>query len=83
MKNPKTMTVGELKAILNEYPNDLPVMMEYPSGDYWKTQIAKELNDAEELEVEYSEYHQKFKLGNQEEEDQDQDEPLYRALILS
>ena len=31
------MTVAELIALLRELPQDAPVMMAFPSGDYWGT----------------------------------------------
>lgn len=52
-----TLTVGDLKNMLSDYDDDLPVYFQYNYGDYWRTQVAGEINDIYESQVEYSGYH--------------------------
>jgi hypothetical protein len=68
-KNIKTMTVGELKQYLEEFPDSAKVVFAYPSGDYWHTELIGEINYAEYASVKYTEYHRCFKVMDTEDED--------------
>ena len=56
------MTVKELKDLLSEYSDDLDVHFAFPSGDYWKTTLARPITSGELLPVQWSEYHREFSL---------------------
>jgi hypothetical protein len=74
------MTVAELKNLLEHYDDNQKVMFAYNAGDYWKTIVAEEVTELDELEVSYSAYHQKYKLTDGDDEE---DEYEYEtALIL-
>lgn len=57
-----TMTVGELKAYLDEFPDSQKVGFAYPSGDYWKTELIGSILGVEYAFVKFSGYHQKHQL---------------------
>jgi hypothetical protein len=74
MKNKQieTMTVGELKKYLDEFPDETPVVFGYPSRDYWRTELVGSISSAEYAHVKYTDYHQCFQVDtNQESEEQE------------
>lgn len=78
-----TLTVGTLIDMLSEHDPNLPVLISYTSGDYWKTQVCEEINQPEVLNVEYTEYHRKLKLDIGENQDEDKAcDSKPKALIL-
>lgn len=64
----KTMTVGELRQYLEEFPDSAKVVFLYPSGDFWRTALAGTINYAEYANVEYSEYHKQYQVAKDDEE---------------
>lgn len=83
MHNLSTMTVGELREALNGYDENTPVMVPYPSGDYWHTQLAGNVSGFRINEglVQWSEYHREWKIIEADEED-DKDEESQAVLLL-
>lgn len=82
----KTITVEELKEMLEEFPNDMPVMFAYNYGDHGRTQVAQGFTEVEAELVEYSDYHRMPKLhwesvDDIDDEDED-DETTKKVLIL-
>ena len=71
------MTVNELKDILDQFDGDMEVKFSYTSSDYWKTQLAANILDAEEGYVTYSDYHRMNKVS------EDQDDDTERVVLLS
>jgi len=71
------MTVNELKDILDQFDGDMEVKFSYTSSDYWKTQVAANILDAEEGYVTYSDYHRMSKV------DEDEGEDSERVVLLS
>ena len=69
------MTVQELILELQQFPPEMIVKLEYPSGDYWRTVLAKDISDVDVGNVEYSSYHQTDKVV-------DEDEDETRILLL-
>jgi hypothetical protein len=69
----ETMTVGELKAYLDEFPDDKPVGFAYPSGDHWRTKLFGAIQTAEYANVNYSSYHQRPQVLTEEENDEGQE----------
>lgn len=78
-KDLKTMTVRDLKNLLDDYDDDMPVVMSAPSGDYWGSVLALPIDSQETQEggIRYSEYHRRWKLAG---ENDDADDTV--ALIL-
>lgn len=62
MKTLNTMTVGELKAYLEEFPDKCKVAFSYPAGDHWRTELVGTITQAEYANVEYTEYHRVFQV---------------------
>ena len=50
------MTVAELIEYLQEQDQTLEVKFSYPSRDYWRPQVAKDIETVETGLVEYSDY---------------------------
>jgi len=63
------MTVNELKDILDQFDGDMEVKFSYNYGDYWRTQVAKDISDVKEGYVTYSDYYQMDKIDEDENED--------------
>jgi hypothetical protein len=62
------MTVAELIEYLQEEDQTLEVKFSYNSGDYWRTQIAKDIETVETGLVEYSGYHRMDKVVENDED---------------
>jgi hypothetical protein len=62
------MTVAELIEYLQEQDQTLEVKFSYNSGDYWRTQIAKDIEEVETGLVEYSDYHRMDKVVDNDED---------------
>lgn len=71
------MTVNELKEILEQFDGEMEVKFSYTASDYWRTQLAANINDAEEGYVKYSDYHRMSKV------DEDEDDDSERVVLLS
>ena len=71
------MTVNELKEYLEQFDGEMEVKFSYNYGDYWRTQVAKDIRGVEEGYVTYSDYHQMDKI----DEDEDEDSKLVVVLI--
>jgi hypothetical protein len=62
------MTVAELIEYLEEQDQTLEVKFSYNSGDYWRTQLAKDIEEVETGLVEYSDYHRMDKVVDNDED---------------
>ena len=62
------MTVAELIEYLEEQDQTLEVKFSYNSGDYWRTQLAKDIEEVETGLVEYSDYHRLDKVVDNDED---------------
>ena len=80
MKAMKTMTVGELVAVLAKMDQGKPVGFSYGSGDYTKTVLVGTVRDADEKLVEWSEYHREWRLTHERD---DIDPSSQVAVVLS
>jgi hypothetical protein len=74
IKQITSLTVREIKDLLNQFDDDLPVVFSYSYGDHWHTVALGEINQAQEEAAEWSGYHEMFKLG---------DEGTIPVLVLS
>ena len=71
------MTVNELKELLERFDGEMEVKFSYTSSDYWRTQVAANVGNAEEGYVKYSDYHQMDKVDESEDDDSE------RVILLS
>lgn len=62
------MTKKAFIEALKEYPDDLEVRFGYFASDYWKTHLAVAPTKADIANIIYSEYHQKDKIVDGEED---------------
>jgi hypothetical protein len=67
----RALTVGDLKNMLEGVDENMEVHISYNYGDYWRTQVAPDATEAEEVKVKYSSYHHMDKIV---EEDSDEDD---------
>ncbi len=77
--NLDTMTVGELKAYLEEFPDSAKVAFSYPSGDHWRTVLVGAIKSAEYANVKFSGYHDTHQIAEPEGEET---EKVEEVLIL-
>ena len=65
-----TLTVGELIEALQSCDSNLPVVLAYDYGDHTHTTCTNQIGqyDADEAEIEWSEYHRSFTLSSGEPE---------------
>jgi len=78
------MKVSELIEQLKNMDQDLPVYASYDSGDYWGSVVANEICDVEEIELVYSEYHQKMEVPEDiEDACAAEDKEPVAAIVLS
>ena len=75
------MTAHELAKLLLA-GEDLPVYYGYPSHDYWKTEIAGDITEAEEDYAEWSDYHSKMRVSDQEKDSFDPEDEKFKRIIL-
>jgi len=71
------MTVNELKEYLEQFDGEMEVKFSYTAPDYWRTQVAANINDVEEGCVKYSDYHRMSQV------DEDEDDSSERVVLLS
>lgn len=79
MSRSKIETVGDLKKALEDFPDDMRVRFVYPSGDYWRTQLAKVVSVLEEGLTSHSSYHDMEQVDVQgilDNEDPDSYDPV-------
>jgi len=65
------MTVRELIEELEQQDPDKEVLFAYPARDYIRSILAGEIKRVEESPVRYTEYHNKHKVINEDEFDED------------
>ena len=74
------MTVKELIEELSYQNPDAKVVFSYPSGDYWKTDLAGEVITVEEGDVTHSDYHDHLKIADSDDE---MDNNVSVAVVLA
>ena len=67
------MTVAELRNMLADFDADMEVRFAYNYGDYWNTEVAADITDADVGQVQYSAYHRSDKVVNPDKYDDDDD----------
>lgn len=84
-----TMTVGDLKDILEQFDDNLPVVLERNSGDYWNTPVVECIEDGGscgpmEHELAWSEYHRQLGPHVPSEYDEEDDTvETVKAVVLN
>ena len=82
------MTVKDLISELSNFDPDMEVAFAYNYGDYWKTEVASEVESVEELPVTYSSYHNMYKVdedsknGGEPADDSEDDNKNKMVVIL-
>jgi hypothetical protein len=74
------MNVGQLKALLANLDDNTEIMREVPSGDYWRTILAKPITEVGEARVEHTDYHNCDKIVDQD--DSDDNDPCTRTVLI-
>ena len=64
------MTVEELISELEQFDPNMEVKFAYNYGDYWRTQVAANINNVEEGQVNYSSYHNMDRVSVEEHDDE-------------
>ena len=67
------MTVAELRNMLADFDADMEVRFAYNYGDYWNTEVAADITDADVGQVQYSAYHRSDKVVDPDKYDDDYD----------
>ena len=67
------MTVAELRNMLADFDADMEVRFAYNYGDYWNTEVAADITDADVDQVQYSAYHRSDKVVDPDKYDDDDD----------
>lgn len=76
-------TVRELIEQLENCDPDLPVFFAYPAGDYWKNTLAGSVENLEEKQITWSEYHRTFKVPSEDRDmDDEEKEDAVDAVVL-
>lgn len=68
-------TAGELIAELQQYNPETPVLIGYDYGDHWHSQVTPDIDDVQELNIKYSDYHRMNKIDDEEESE-------FKAIVL-
>jgi hypothetical protein len=71
------MTVKELREVLADFDADMEVRFAYNYGDYWNSEVAADITDADIGQVQYSAYHRSDKVVDP---DRDNDDDSINAL---
>lgn len=77
------MTKAELIASLRCFDDNDEVRIGCPSGDYWGTFLAREINSVEEADVTESAYHNTFKVVDEDRKDKYESDELKKVILLS
>lgn len=75
-------TVADLKAMLEDFDDDTPVLVHYPSGDHWRTEIAAPAMSVDEDQVKYTAYHRTAQVVSYDSDDYDDDEVSQTVVLI-
>jgi len=76
------MTVKELREVLADFDADMEVRFAYNYGDYWNSEVAADITDADIGRVKYSAYHKSDKVVNEDREDDDDINELSAPTVV-
>lgn len=77
------MTVKELIEELECFDKDKEIVIAFPSGDYWGTVCANDVESVEEGEIIWSEYHHTNKLIVDYDESLEGSDDVKSVIVLS
>ncbi len=80
------MTKGELVELLLDFDDDMEIGFAFPSGDYWRTTIVRTVDQVDDGEVDYSDYHEENTLVNRDDFEDTENQPgieYKRMVVLS
>ena len=79
------MTKKDLIAELSRFNDEDEVCFAYPSGDYWGRVLLKEVSEVTEENAAWSDYHNSFKLVEDEDIDKGyyEEEELKKVVVIS
>ena len=75
------MKVKDLIKKLSMMEQDSEVHFSYNYGDHWRTQVAPEVESVEEGIVTYSDYHNMYKVEDDEDEIYDEETSNYKKSV--
>lgn len=75
-----TMTIGQLRKRLADFPDDVPVHFAVPMLDYIGTVVARAVTKVDELATDYSVYFQETRIAS-ENAIRDEDDTTYVVVI--
>jgi hypothetical protein len=67
------MNVADLIDALKQMPQDAEVHFSYRYGDHWRTQVAPQVSEIYEGQVNYSDYHRMHKVVEYDCDEMDSD----------
>lgn len=68
------MKVADLITRLKEFPAEAEVYLRHPSHDYWRTELAGEVDDVAYMDLEWSAYHRTNRIVRERDEDDDEEQ---------
>ena len=77
----RTMTKADLIEALEFFDDDTPVLFSYTYGDYWRSKVAEGIQEVEEQDIHWSDYHSMYKITEEEYSDQ-ANHPTRRKVII-
>lgn len=75
----------DLINLLSEFNDEDDICFAFPSGDYWGNVLAKDVSDITEEQVVWSDYHNSYKLIDEEkiEEGWYENDKMKKVVVLS
>lgn len=58
--NVTSLTVGELRSLLDAYNDDVPVVFEYDSNDYWGQKLFSAIEQVRMDDASWNDYHGEY-----------------------
>lgn len=62
--------------------DDTPVFFSYNYGDHWRTEVAEGIEEVEESEIAWSDYHRMYKVPDEEYRDSYDEKGELRSVIV-
>lgn len=75
-------TVKELIAELRDYPDNAVVAFAYTWPDHWRTEVVEVVKTVDEGVIEWSEYHDKFKTVDEEDDEESAGPEFHEVVVL-
>lgn len=75
------MLVKELIEMLQDCPQDMEIYKSVSSGDYWRTQLALNIEQPGEVEVKHTNYHNCLKIVEENYSDDPEEDQRFVLVI--